>query len=259
MNKLIVAAVAACLVATTFAKDGPKTNKVANAHMRATGGFVVKDDPGNGKLLIVNAQKKVDDVYLRQANGILRYQVKINAERVISAPDVAAKPNTAAVKKLGGTLAVFVKDDAACDVTVLAAPDSRWAVVNVAALDADKPGDEILGARVKKAVLRAAALICGGGSSQYSMSLAGAFKDPVKDYDRFAKAGLPGDTYGRMADYLLTLGMRPINRTTYINACQEGWAPQPTNEFQKAIWDKVHAIPSKPIKIEYNEKRDKGK
>ena len=255
MKKLIVTVALACLSAATFAKDGLKTNRGANAHMRATGGFVVKDDPGNGKLLIVNAQKKVDDVYLRQATGILRYQVKINAERIVSAPEIAAKPNAAAVKKLGGTLAVFVKDDAACDVTVLAAPDARWAVVNVATLNADNPGDEILGSRVKKAVLRATALICGGGSSQYSMSLVGAFRDPVKDYDRFAKAGLPGDTYGKMAEYLMTLGMRPINRTTYINACQEGWAPAPTNDIQKAIWDKVHALPTAPLKIKPETKK----
>ena len=36
-----------------------------------------------------------------------------------------------------------------------------------------------------------------------------------------------------------------------------GWAPQPTNEVQRAIWDKVHAIPDKPLTIEFNPKKDK--
>jgi len=27
--------------------------------------------------------------------------------------------------------------------------------------------------------------------------------------------------------------------------------PAPTNDVQKAIWEKVHAIPDKPITIEY--------
>ena len=32
-------------------------------------------------------------------------------------------------------------------------------------------------------------------------------------------------------------------------------APAPTNEFQKAVWDKVHAIPQNPMKIEFDPKK----
>lgn len=41
-------------------------------------------------------------------------------------------------------------------------------------------------------------------------------------------------------------------RGTYIGACQEGWAHPPTNDVQRAVWEKVHAIPDKPITIKYN-------
>ena len=45
----------------------------------------------------------------------------------------------------------------------------------------------------------------------------------------------------------------PVPRTTYRRACYEGWAPAPTNEFQKAIWEKVKADrergPTTPITI----------
>ena len=44
-------------------------------------------------------------------------------------------------------------------------------------------------------------------------------------------------------------GMRPYKRTTYLKACEEGWASPPADEYQKAIWDMVHALPSQPIKI----------
>ena len=43
--------------------------------------------------------------------------------------------------------------------------------------------------------------------------------------------------------------------STYKKACEEGWAPNPTNEFQKAIWDKVHELPTEPIKIKPEEKK----
>jgi len=36
---------------------------------------------------------------------------------------------------------------------------------------------------------------------------------------------------------------------------EEGWAPAPTNEYQKIVWDKVHAIPQKPMKIEFDPKK----
>ena len=41
------------------------------------------------------------------------------------------------------------------------------------------------------------------------------------------------------------------------SACREGWASAPTNDVQKAIWDKVRAIPDKPLTIEYDPKKDK--
>ena len=38
---------------------------------------------------------------------------------------------------------------------------------------------------------------------------------------------------------------------------EEGWSPSPTNDVQRAIWEKVHAIPDKPLTIEFDPKIDK--
>ena len=43
--------------------------------------------------------------------------------------------------------------------------------------------------------------------------------------------------------------------TNYRTAVKEGWAPQPTNDVQKAIWDKVHAMPTEPLKIKSETKK----
>ena len=43
----------------------------------------------------------------------------------------------------------------------------------------------------------------------------------------------------------------------YSRACREGWAPPPTNDVQRTIWKQVHAVPDKPIKIEFDPKKDK--
>ena len=50
-------------------------------------------------------------------------------------------------------------------------------------------------------------------------------------------------------------GITPWYQTTYHKAVEEGWAPAPTNEYQKAIWDKVHAMPTAPIKIKPETKK----
>ena len=50
-------------------------------------------------------------------------------------------------------------------------------------------------------------------------------------------------------------GIVPGKRAVYRKACEEGWAPAPTNDVQKAIWDKVHEMPTEPIKIKPETKK----
>jgi hypothetical protein len=66
---------------------------------------------------------------------------------------------------------------------------------------------------------------------------------------------IPGDTAYACVARLIKVGVTPIRLVTYAKACKEGWAPQPTNDVQKAIWDKVHAMPATPMKIEFDPKK----
>jgi hypothetical protein len=66
---------------------------------------------------------------------------------------------------------------------------------------------------------------------------------------------IPIDMERRWTDYLANLGVKPAHIRTYKQACKEGWAPAPTNEYQKAIWDKVHEPPATPMKIEFDPKK----
>ena len=233
--------------------------KRLEAFNRQTGGYVVKPDSGNGRILIANAQKRIPArAFVRVAN-VARMRMKLPVECGEADAAMAAKPTSRSAAELKATLVVFVTDDPASGSTILTAPDERWAVVNVAAVGAGAPDAEALENRVRRAVSRAIGILCGAGGSQYADSLSGAFLDGPKDYDRFRSDLLPPDTFQRILTYVGKLGIRPVDQTTYQTACQEGWAPQPTNDVQKAIWDKVHAIPAKPIKIEFDPKRDKGK
>ena len=57
--------------------------------------------------------------------------------------------------------------------------------------------------------------------------------------------------YGQMAKF----DVKRARHIPYKLAVMEGWAPAPTNEYQKAIWDKVHAAPKNPMKIEFDPKK----
>ena len=75
----------------------------------------------------------------------------------------------------------------------------------------------------------------------------------VKQLDTFDKEGLPPDSIARACGYVGELGVRPEYRVSYRDACKEGWAPAPTNDYQKAIWNQVKADkergPTNPIEI----------
>ena len=69
------------------------------------------------------------------------------------------------------------------------------------------------------------------------------------------KADMPcPEPFNRMIMSATALGAYVKRRTSYHKACEEGWAPAPTNEVQKAIWEQVKADkergPTNPIKIE---------
>ena len=108
-----------------------------------------------------------------------------------------------------------------------------------------------------------------------ALALAGTFPAAMRAADSAFPNSLmsavtaPGDLDGvtdempstealaRMPDYLKGLGVTPLGRVPYRQACEEGWAPVPTNEFQRAIWNKVHQIPDRPLAIEYAPKKDR--
>ena len=227
--------------------------------LRQTGGYVVKPDPGNGRILIANAQKRVPTRAFTRVANVARVRMKLAVDCADVGPAKAAHPTVRSAPELKATLVLFVTDDPSSESTILTAPDERWAVVNVAAVGAGAADAETVENRTRHAVSRAIGILCGAGGSQYADSLSGAFLAGPKDYDRFKSDMLPPDTFQKLHTYLGKLGVRPIDQSTYLNACQEGWAPAPTNDIQKAIWEKVHAPPQKPMKIKFDPAAQKGK
>lgn len=148
--------------------------------------------------------------------------------------------------------------DTVVDPTLMIAPEDKLGRINVSRLVADKPSGILLEARFQKEFWRALAMTMGAANSNFKPSvMRNVFSLADLDADP-ARVPCP-EVIDKVQKTAYQLSVARRHKVSYKRACREGWAPQPTNDIQKAIWKEVHEIPSKPIKIEFNEKRDKGK
>ena len=253
--KLAVIMAAAVSVAAFAEEASPKGDAPKNAGPRSvheiihreTGGRLRTLYPRTKSVYYVNAQKRVGAKVVEEAREKM--------EQVLRTP-IGSTNGVFALQspRIYGALSLYVIDDESLPMS-LVAPEGRWAFVNVAPLAqgrGEKPA--FLEARVKKEMARIGCLILGGISSTYRENLLGFVGSP-EGLDKFTDDTLPVDGPLRCGRYLLSLGVKPYRDVTYKKACQEGWAPQPTNDVQKAIWEDVHKIPENPIKIEFDPKK----
>lgn len=216
--------------------------------MKRTGGSIYKPDSQKGEVVYVNCQSAAKSEWLQFSIDYFIEQTKFK----ISLRDGKFELPS---PHIFGSLSLFVVDDPTLP-NLLAAPENRWAMVNIAPLKSDKPN--FFEARVKKELSRGFTYLCGGTDSQFPKSLAGGITG-VEMLDHQSDHLLPVDVISRFPRSARNFGVTPARYTAYINACRQGWAPPPTNEYQKAIWDKVHTIPDKPMKIEFDPATQKGK
>lgn len=254
MKHLIVTLTAiASMVA--FAEDSQTPEKprmTAEERVAKMGGFVIKPGSQQGTVAVIDTQSRVD---MAEGYNEIFVPVKRLLPINLSYAKMAASDPIVLKAAAKATFAIVVVDDATTPSTMVL-PDDGVAVVNVAKLTAGLklPEDQKMYVkRCTKAALRAYVLLCGGGGSRYPGHVAAAHS--AQDLD-LAHEKLPIDIQESIKKYLEAAGVTPARRTIYQRACQEGWAPAPTNEVQKAIWTKVHEPPTNPIRIKYDPKID---
>ena len=261
--KTILTIAAAVAMATTFAAKGklPRTESARLAALpeaeRATkraeairkveelhGGVI--DCEGMGAMAVVNCQKRVDLSQIKDKLDNLRHishMTLVETNGTFDLRDVKLPKDV--------NTAVFVVDDPALPPSLVAV-ERKWGMMNIASLLADEPDAAKTAKRLGKQFVRIASLTFGGGGTKYS----GSPLQPVfeaSDLDSVEGEGFTIDVVGAMSRNLGAMGFRAKRRLTYRRACQEGWAPTPTNEFQKAVWEQVKADkergPTNPITI----------
>ena len=263
MNQLIVAALAATAILGASAQsavsvvtnaDGKVVRKVDRARLDAimeskTGGKIIVPNSMKGRIVYVNAQTRAPRKWLEQNADTFGEATKLAIEVADGRFDFPSP-------KIQGEASLFVIDDPSLP-PLLSAPESRWCMVNVAPLAkgaGEKP--QFFAARVQKELTRGFCLLAGAQNSGYPDALVGCITKP-EDLDKFADCRLPIDVMNRFAPYLKGYGITPKVYVTYKKACQEGWAPPPTNDVQRAIWNETRQLPTNPIKIEFDPEKGK--
>ena len=251
MNKTILAAMSlfafAAYAAETAANDEgshrltalERKAKLESIVNERAGGFIEKPGSSRGKISYVNCQTKAPKEWIDESMAYFKEITKFNIAYEEGSFDVANP-------KFSGNVALFIVDDENLPV-MLVAPENRWAMVNIAVLAQEKR-PVVFEQRTKKELSRAFAYLCGATASQYDRALTRGMKS-LADLDKYRDYELPMDVINRFWGYMKPMGVVPAERATYLKACQDGWAPAPTNEIQQAVWDKVHAMPTEPLKI----------
>ena len=256
MNKItlvaLIVTLASALVAddytTVRTADGTvtkmKKSEVRERIYRHFGGNLKVPGKQKGKVVIVDSASNLPqqslDAVIKQFDDTIHIAIEVQkGEFSFESP------------KIQGEATVFLVDEAELPMSLIA-PESRWALVNVAKLKSEKP--QFYDARIRKETVRTLVALLGGCNSTYPDALTGCVLR-AEDLDRFADTRLQVEIEQRLPSYIEKLGITPYVMTSYRKACEEGWAPAPTNDVQKAIWDKVHAMPTEPLKIKPKTKK----
>lgn len=215
-----------------------------------SGGFVTK--AGKGRFAIVSINRAYSIASIQRKAASLGGQFKFPMEATEYEGQIDILKMSSLKNDLGLTAVIFIINDETIPISLVAI-EERWAVVNATRIvDASKPqsiNDKRLNfeiSRVAKALFSTVETARGKMAVSNGQDLDALSSDPIDSNSLVTIArGLP--SYGLIAP----------KTVPYYRACREGWAPPPTNDVQRTIWNQVHQIPDKPVTIEFDPKKDK--
>lgn len=223
--------------------------------MKKTGGFIHQEAEGPQTLLVDARQKPT--LTLDEVARVYKLATHLEAQ-VAKEPRNGANPLAFARKMLDERkpLMLVAIIEGSEDLPALSVyPEERVGIVNA---DKLRGGDDpsLPEMRVSKEVWRAIGFVGGLGFSPAENDIMQPIYT-VKELDANRYPFIQPMNMARMQGMWKRFGVKKERRIPYRVAVQEGWAAQPTNDYQKAVWQEVRALPEKPIKIDYDPEKGK--
>lgn len=209
------------------------------AKLYAKTGGVIQAPATGPQIIFLNAQEIITDQQLNQAATTIS---KITRLPISVATGKITQPMLDAYKLLAPTnvAALLMVVNIPGQPSLLVAPENRWAMVNAAPLADAETSADLHRERLLKEVWRGFGYLMGAANSTMNPCLLKGVIVP-NDLDDLKAVSLSIEPLQKIVSYSRVIGMTPSRLTTYRNAVIEGWAPAPTNDIQRAIWQEVKA------------------
>ena len=236
-------------------KDGKFTVEQIKARdervLKKTGGFIHQAAEGP-QTLLVDARAK-PTATLDEVARVYKLATHLDAQvakeaRGDTPPLEFAKAKMSAAKPL---MLVMVVDGVPGQPILSVFPEERVGIVNA---DKLKGGDDPSAPemRVMKETWRAIGFVGGLGFSPAENDIMQPLYS-LKELDANRYPFIQPMNMARMYKMWKRFGVKKERRIPYRVAVQEGWAAQPTNDYQRAVWEQVKADkergPTNPITI----------
>ena len=241
MKKLLTIAITALSV-TTFAQTAPiskpSTNSatIGNPYRSPRAGYVMCKGAGSA-IVVADFRKTPTDLSETAAKISKFISAYVEIRRVPVERD-AIKAAFAERDKEGVAVVIAIADEGAASPSLSVFPEDRVAVVNVGRLAAGAD-EALLAARLNKEVWRGMAFVLGGYASEHPCALKTV--NSLEDLDKNCLSMTCPPVNFKAADSARKFGVAPYGPVPYGIAVKRGLAPAPTNEIQKAVWDRVMA------------------
>lgn len=222
-------------VITTNKLDAATLAKRKEAFLRNTGG-IIQRGPTNS-VVIINAQKKIPKAAIEPV--VEAFAKDLKSKVVYSEAEYSFDVTTIRefIRSHGGGQGIVLVENQSLPLSMIALEDG-WGIVNIAPLVCDAE-ENMKVSRVQKILVRVSTCLFGGvESSQKYSAMQPVFS--VADLDAMPGYAVEPEILKQMTRHMQKIGAAQITPIQYIKACQEGWAPSPTNEYQKAIWERFH-------------------
>jgi hypothetical protein len=194
---------------------------------------------GMGKIAVINCQKMFSVDKIAEKVDAVQKQLRVKIELIEGKLEMYKVPE-------GYAASLYIVDDPSLPLTLYAI-ERGWGVMNVNELQS-------IDRRFIRLFNRAAVMTFGGAISMNRTSPLQPLAD-VEALDKMVVNDLPFESVQMISVNLAKRGVTSSRRAMYRKACQEGWAPMPTNKYQKAIWDKFNEKPTKGVEIKFDPKK----